>query len=93
MLLATAEANYHEAYWDAVAASELWLSIPLDRGREDLNRDSLPPIERVGRSEGGARHDPAGHGELLDHNNLPADLSSEANRSIANDHPNTGWNG
>jgi hypothetical protein len=26
-------------------------AIPLDRGREDMNRDRLPPIERVGRSE------------------------------------------
>jgi len=68
-------------------------AIPLDRGREDLNRDRLPPIERVGRSEGGARPDPVGHGELLDPHNLPADLPSEANPPMANDHPDAGWNG
>ena len=68
-------------------------SIPLDRGREDLNRDRLPPIERVGRSEGGARPDLVEHGELLEPPILPAGLPSEAKQSMSNNHPDTGWNG
>ena len=68
-------------------------AIPLDRGREDLNRDRLPPIERVGRSEGGARSDPVVRGELLDHSNLPTDLPSETSQPMANDRPDAGWNG
>lgn len=68
-------------------------AIPLDRGREDLNRYRLPPIERVGRSEGGAHPDLVEHGELLKPPSLSASLSSEANQPAANDHPDTGWNG
>lgn len=68
-------------------------AIPLDRGREDLNRDHLPPIELVGRSEGGAHPDLVEHGELLKPPSLSASLSSEANQPMANDHSDSGWNG